>query len=243
MLRLFSNLYHVYNPEDSGESRFIYNNESHSGDPQQRTKCDSLLLFMDEADLTLHPEWQRRLVLILTAYLPQLFPADCVKDMQVILSTHSPLLLGDIPGENITYLPSKQKPDKTRTLPGETFGQNIHTILKESFFLENGTVGAFAAKRINYIAERLENIRKQAENAPDGQLLPTLEQELRALKREIDIVADGVLRFRLDQLYRAANRALLSDADIEDEIKKLIASLSPEAQGRWNLLNKGGQQP
>lgn len=204
MLRLFSNLYHVFDRSYSGGKGVIYNNESHSDDDTEKTPCDTVLLFMDEADLTLHPEWQRRLILILAAFLPQLYPPDCVKDMQVILSTHSPLLLGDIPSENISYLPSKKNRSKDWADPSglETFGENIHTILKESFFLENGTVGAFASKKINGLAKRLDEIRKQASG--NEALSSTLVGELTEIKQEIRIVAPGVLRARLEQMYRSA---------------------------------------
>ena len=251
MLRLFSNLYHVFDPNDRNGDGFIYNNESHSEDERQRTKCDSVLLFLDEADLTLHPEWQRRLILILTAFLPQLFPPKCVKDMQVILSTHSPLLLGDIPGENITYLPAKKRTDANKnekngegnTEHWETFGENIHTILKESFFLSNGTVGAFAARRINYIAQRLNWIRLQAIDTTNSEWRQSLKEELQTLKQGIDIVAPGVLRARLEQLYRIAEAALRPREETEIDMDKLLATvkrLPPEARQQLiTLLNKG----
>ena len=237
MLRLFSNLYHIFGIYDNGVSdrdNRIYNNESHSDDKSKKTICDSVLLFMDEADLTLHPEWQRRLILILTVILPQIFPPACAKDIQVILSTHSPLLLGDIPSENITYLPQKKEADRPSRPPEETFGQNIHTILKESFFLENGTVGAFAAKRINHIAARLKEIKLQA--AEEGRT-PVLEEDLKKLKQEIRIVAPGVLRARLEQLYRATEAELRSwegtnTMNNEERVVSAWQNLSPEQRQR-----------
>ena len=246
MLRLFSNLYHVFEPDNSGRDSFIYNNESHSEDRRKRTKCDSVLIFLDEADLTLHPEWQRRLVLIFTTFLPQLYPENCVKEMQVILSTHSPLLLGDIPGENVSYLSAKradasegQQLSENGTEQRETFGENIHTILKESFFLSNGAVGAFAAKRINFVAQRLNEIKEKAQNTTDSEARQGLKDDLQALKQEIDIVAPGVLRARLEQLYRSAETALRPREDMDKLLADIKRLSQEERQHLLALLNKG----
>lgn len=233
MLRIFSNLYHIFD-QDSGsdptEDYRIYNNETHSDNESEKTLCDSVLLFMDEADLTLHPEWQRRLISVLTTFVPQIYPPSCAKDVQLILSTHSPLILGDIPSENIMYLPAKEEhgaeqhtgegqaaqngslqesvraTEANRTVPVETFGQNIHTILKESFFLNKGTIGAFAGRRINALAERLEQIRMSAQD--EATSTSSAEEELRAIERSIRIIAPGILRTKLELLHREASVAL-----------------------------------
>lgn len=205
MLRIFSNLYFIFdrdynNSEKYGEYR-IYNYPSNPGNEIQ--ECNTILLFMDEADLTLHPEWQRRLIAILTTFIPQIYPASCAKDIQLVLTTHSPLLLGDIPNENITYLFNRKgRGDSSyRAVEGETFGQNIHTILKENFFLNNGTVGAFAAGKINRTAKRLSEIKNHiGENTDDA--------EMEKILTIIDLVAPGVLRNRLIELYMEAMSVL-----------------------------------
>lgn len=107
-------------------------------------------MFMDEADLTYHPEWQRRFVSILTAFIQEIYPKECCREVQIILSTHSPLLLGDMPSRNVIYLKKDEKTGITQTDGRgriETFGQNIHLILRDSFFLSDGTIGEFAGKR------------------------------------------------------------------------------------------------
>lgn len=216
MLRIFSNLYHIFDRDYSsgkyGDYK-IYNNENSRHKQRKKTECDTVLLFMDEADLTLHPEWQRCLIETLTTYIPQVYPTSCVRDIQLILTTHSPLLLGDIPGENITYLycqkeneQEEENVNRDSCIPGETFGQNIHTILRDSFFLSEGTVGAFAAKKINDAAERMVEIKKEASNANAG--ISFLQKELKGIREIINIVAPGVLRIKLEDLLRQAENAL-----------------------------------
>lgn len=202
MLRIFSNLYYIFD-RDYSSDRYgdykIYNNYN-PNNMKTRKECDTVLLFMDEADLTLHPEWQRRLVEILTIFIPQIYPATCVKDIQLILTTHSPLLLGDIPNENVAYLCIRTEEDDTSciAIKGETFGQNIHTILKDNFFLKNGAVGAFAAKKINNLAGRLAEIKAKVDEPKDNMMY---DEEMIEIRKNIDLVAPGMLRNRLEELY------------------------------------------
>ena len=198
MLRLFSWLFHIFprTAEDGGTRYDILNNPKHiynSGN-----KCDSVLLIMDEADLTFHPEWQRRLIHILTAFLPTIYPPECAKDLQLVLTTHSPLLLGDIPRENIRFLYRTEDNTQTSIDSSETFGQNIHTILKDSFFLEKGTVGQFASNKINALAKRLKKLQK------DGTKSNVSAVELETIRQTIDLVAPGILRTKLEQMYQDA---------------------------------------
>jgi hypothetical protein len=121
-----------------------------------------------------------------------------VKNLQMVLTTHSPLLLGDIPCENILFLPgqSQETPATYEEMP-ETFGQNIHTILKHSFFLEKGTVGDFAANRINLLAKRLRDLQEDRQYNIDN------PKEQAWIRQNIDLVAPGILRSKLEQLYQS----------------------------------------
>ena len=238
MLRLFSNLYHIfdrdYNIEGNGEFT-IYNNESN--DNTEKQPCDTVLLFMDEADLTLHPEWQRRLIHILTAFLPEIYPAPNTKDIQILLTTHSPLLLGDVPEENVTYL-SK---DGVK-MPGETFGQNIHTILRNGFFLYNGTVGEFAAAKINTTAKRLREI---SAHESDSQIQVS-HDEMNSLRMNVSLVASGILRNQLDLLLEDAERVTHSSESKHKEeqtVEQLIeAGTRLSSTERELLINALRQQ-
>lgn len=238
MLRIFSNLYYVFD-RDYSSGRYgdykIYNNDKHIRILGGGKECDTVILFMDEADLTLHPEWQRRLIASLTSCIPQIYPSSCVKSIQLILTTHSPLILGDIPSENITYLyldesdpeygqdidaedikVHEEKKEKHQLVPGETFGQNIHTILKENFFLNKGTVGAFAASKINMVAQRLDELKEPIAN---NENLVARINEMKELRKTLNLVAPGVLRNKLEELYKEAHLAI---EEIEAEQKRNI---------------------
>jgi predicted ATP-binding protein involved in virulence len=111
-------------------------------------KFETIILILDEPEVHLHPEWSRKLVYNIIDFLRQEF-ADI--KFQIILSTHSPFVLSDIPKDNIIFL-EKDNDGKSVIKQHElnTFGANIHTLLKDSFFMES-TIGEFAKYKINEV--------------------------------------------------------------------------------------------
>ena len=236
LLRLFSWLFHIF-PRTAEHGGYRYKIRNNPNDIYDRgVECDSVLLFVDEADLTFHPEWQRRLIHILTAFLPAIYSRDCgVKDLQLVLTTHSPLMLGDVPRENIHFLCRTDNGSLNQVIKkNETFGQNIHTILKESFFLENGTVGQFAANKINAMAKRLQDLQQSECNS----IMSVAEFE--AIRQTIALVAPGVLRAKLEQLLREVEgRMEMPDVDTlvtqtrrlsKEQRQRLLRQLQEDAE-------------
>lgn len=76
------------------------------------------VVLIDEIDLHLHPRWQRRLI----PKLQQTFP-NC----QLIVTTHSPLVLSYVPRENVMVLKDFQILNTTPY----TFGRDANSILFE----------------------------------------------------------------------------------------------------------------
>lgn len=116
----------------------------------------SILLLIDEGDLTLHPEWQRNYINILTEIINS---EVSDKQVQVILTTHSPLIISDLPIWNITML------ERNKNVVGievesrgieNTFAANIHNLYKNGQFLES-TTGEFAIKKVQNILDFLNS--------------------------------------------------------------------------------------
>ena len=61
---------------------------------------------MDEADLTLHPAWQVEFISNITYFFPKILPDKHLK-LQIFFTTHSPILLGDMPRQNVIYMDKK----------------------------------------------------------------------------------------------------------------------------------------
>lgn len=127
---------------------------------------NTLLLFMDEADIGYHPEWQREWFYIFPRMIEGLFSDKINISIQFIMATHSPLLLGDMPSRCSYFIESENQGLKLnnylRSTSGTeigTFGQNLYTILKSGFFLENSALGETAIKKSEEIAEAFRLFR------------------------------------------------------------------------------------
>ena len=171
LLSMFSSLYYIFDADYTNKKNgeyTIWNCEPEWPALSDKTACDSVVLMIDEADLSYHPEWQRQYISILTAFLPRIYPRDCCRDIQVILSTHSPLLLGDVPQENVIYLSCGADGNHVSVTKRDghgTFGQNVHLLFKDSFFLEHGTIGQFAQSKINGTYRELLDLEREIDRA------------------------------------------------------------------------------
>lgn len=105
----------------------------------------------DEVELYFHPEMQRQFVGLLMKSLRSVHFAN-LKGLNIMIATHSPFILSDIPGCNILGLG-----DHNKDL-GSTFGANIMEMLGNTFFME-ASIGDIARKEIGYIVELRERSR------------------------------------------------------------------------------------
>ncbi len=122
----------------------------------ERSNYTSKLLLIDEIDLYAHPEWQRK---IMDQLIYTINKIEKEKPVQIVVSSHSPLILSDFPRQNIIYM---NKRDGKTVVDNnddhkQSFGANIYTLLKEAFFLENGAVGEFAKKKIYEVYKELKS--------------------------------------------------------------------------------------
>lgn len=178
LLSLFASFYYIFDEDYTNKKhgdykivnrfsqQFFKLKRFEQSEQFKETKCDSVILLIDEADLTYHPEWQRVFIALLTAFLPKIYPLQCCQNIQIVLSTHSPILLSDVPQQNVIYL--KYNPEKHCTMVDDsvhagTFGQNIYLLFKDSFFLEKGTIGLFAQRKMNELVHNLKEIENVIE--------------------------------------------------------------------------------
>lgn len=112
------------------------------------------ILLLDEPDMYLHIEWQRTFIIDLLKFLETEFG-----NIQVILTSHSPFVISDIPKENIIFLDKEDgkivtgNPKKL----DNTFAANIHNLVKNGFFMPNSTIGEFAKSKIEEVSTHINN--------------------------------------------------------------------------------------
>lgn len=115
-------------------------------------KFRHVTIIFDEIELYFHPEMQRTFIANLIDGISQLSLKN-IRSIQIMLVTHSPFILSDIPKINVLFLKSDGHASTQEDM--KTFGANIHHILKNSFFLKDGTMGQFAQKEINKIIQEI----------------------------------------------------------------------------------------
>ena len=172
------------------------------------------ILLLDEADLGLHPMWKKRFINTILKSIPYFFEELTPKpNLQIILTTHDPLTLSDIPKHNVIFLEKPEGKCQISSRVQKTFGANITDLLADSFFLEKGLIGDFARKKINDVINWINENRNKTE---------INEEELERYQKVIELIDERVIKLKLSEMITE----LLPDNTfynkvIDDEIKRL----------------------
>lgn len=137
---------------------------------------ENLVLLIDEGDAFLHLGWQQKYVDYLdktSALLKRKF-----RSVQVVLATHSPVLMSDFPRECISILDSKNwfedLVEGTPSLtPSESFGAPLDAVVRQVG--QTGTMGAFAGQAIKSVVAEIS-------------------QGIQVSPERIDMIGDPVIR-------------------------------------------------
>ena len=208
-LRLLSILKVTFSNMSSGEAHFIDVFASIHGALQTRKRMivnpanpgeQTCILLLDEPDMSFHPEWSRTFIDNLTHFLNNTY-----KDInfQVIITTHSPLMLSDIQSDSIYCLGKDADGNLTVSNPKYGLLSGINDILIDGFFTES-LFGKFAENFANGIVTRLneleENIDKWQIDKDD------FDEEYKDLSNRIDILGGGLIKDSLMQRLEMAKK-------------------------------------
>jgi predicted ATPase/uncharacterized protein YktA (UPF0223 family) len=149
-----------------------------------------VLVFMDETELYFHPEWQQAFIKLLVDFLPKIYGKE--RAIQIVLTSHSPFIISDLPNHNVIFLQSKE--DGTcEVLPSgsmRSFSANIHHLFKDAFFMGRGLMGSFAEAKINSVINWLNLIEVFDEDI-------TKSKKYQEIKRFIEIVDEPIIKQQL----------------------------------------------
>lgn len=144
------NLHEKNNPEikiafetlSSGERQHIYaissllyhldnlNSVTNDKNNQERIIYNNVNIILEEIELYFHPELQQQFVEFLLTSIDQMDLRN-INGINIMLVTHSPYVLSDIPKSNVLAL--RKDNDEEKEIYLKTFGANIHDMLKNSF--------------------------------------------------------------------------------------------------------------
>jgi hypothetical protein len=116
-----------------------------------------VLLLLDEPDVYLHPEWQRKFIWLLLKFLQERYGERHY--FHVIVTTHSPFLLSDIPTENCVFLTLENGKTKVVEPEDRTLASNIYTLLSQGFFLEVG-IGEYIRQKLKEVLKEVKQFKE-----------------------------------------------------------------------------------
>lgn len=155
--------------------------------PQNNGLTNEILILIDEGDICFHPEWQKSFFDMTLKFLTKLFPEN---KLQLIFTSNTPFITSDLPKSNVIFL--KRAEDNSvfvfeqNNIKHQTFAANIHTLLSDSFYLNNSLIGDFARAKIKSILEYISN--------KDSVLDPIK-------KKEIDLIGEPILKRKILELW------------------------------------------
>ncbi len=198
-----------FNDLSDGEKRFL-GFFTHLANEIKHENDDNNFILLDEPDIYLHPNWQKKFINNLINFFKINYPN---KILYIFITSHSPFILSDLPKENVIFL-EKGKQVYPFDDGKQTFGANIHTLLSHGFFMKDGLMGEFAKSKIDDLINYLNNKESETKNDKDTRNI-------------IDIIGEPIIKRELQRMLK--NKMELSNKTeidtIKDEIKLLTKRL------------------
>lgn len=167
----------------------------------------NILLLIDDFDRDCHPEWQLKLLNETLKGFNKLFSEY---NFHIIFSTHSPLMLTDMPKSFILCLESINNminiDNRTINDPiiaevidieSETFGANVYDLYKNSFFLDNVFTGDFAKEKIDNAIKIIRTLHKKKQN--NAEITFNDNKSLLSAIHILNLIGEPILRNMLNE--------------------------------------------
>lgn len=186
----------------------------------------TLYVLFDEAELGFHPEWQRRFINDIERFISFLFLDKeggyfFNTKMQIIIASHSPFTISDLPKSNVVFL----RRNEERLFVSEeheieqTLGSNIHTLLSSSFYME-GRIGKKVETELYEIIELLTSEEEKGNS------------EILRIQNFIINFGEPIIKQRLESLF---NRKF--QFEYNDDLDK-VASLMQHKLAEIDKIRK-----
>jgi hypothetical protein len=216
----------------------------------QYDELRSVIFLLDELDGSFHPKWQQRIMKSLTEFIQKQYPK--VK-FQIILTTHSPVLLSDVPKENTVFVNNKSILEQ-EIEHEQTFAANIATLYYDSFFMEAGSIGEIAQSFIGNLIDTINETREaniesdinrkryfanmflSRQSSEFGDMnLQDSEKMIKKVKYLIDIIGEDFWRYKIEEQFNKLN---LMEED-NNKIEKLLSEFKElEKTDRKEFIHK-----
>lgn len=179
----------------------------------RRVKYRHINIVLDEIELYFHPEYQRKYIDYLIKSIRSIRLTE-IESINLLLATHSPFILSDIPESNVLFLDEGKQQEGI----SETFASNIHTLYKNNFFVKGMPIGEFAKNKIKVLFEKVKKSQSS-----DIEIL-----------NEINLVGEHLLKSQLIKIYNQNSPLDLIKkvSELEQEVKILRSKINDTNSNR-----------
>ena len=204
----------VFERMSSGERQFLFylstilyhiKNLDSVIDDKESVHYNNVNIVLEEVELYFHPEYQKQFISRLINYL-EIAKFENIKHFNIIIATHSPFILSDIPEYNIMFLEDGVQINDSVNLV--TFGANIHDLLRHGFFMKSGTMGDFAKIKIEAIVDEILE-------------MPISSSRANELFKLIEIIGEPVLQERLVFMLQGKMNIKTKDVIIKELLEEV----------------------
>ncbi|WP_343669060.1 AAA family ATPase [Chitinophaga sp.] len=198
-------------------SSILYHIRNIDSIQDDENKYNYVTILLDEIELYFHPNMQRLFIKKLLHALSKLDSG--LYGIHILLATHSPFILSDLQQQKILKL-KKGKVESSEN-GYNSFAANIHDLLADEFFLNDGFMGAFAKEKIeitinilNYLIAKGKGLKDEMKlyknnlemldywtGKPQGW---DVELEKSNISQLIDIIGEPLIKDKLNAMYRIA---------------------------------------
>lgn len=182
ILSIHTLLYHILNvnsnhPVSGGDKNTAY------------YSYKNILVLLDEVELYFHPDYQKAYINELINLLKSFEPSiPNIESIQFIFSTHSPFILSDIPSQYVLKLnDGNAEPHDSEK---NSFAANIHNLLKDEFFLKDGTMGKYAKHWVENLITEIDKLKKYDKG------------KIHAISQKIDLIGEDLIRNGVNHLLK-----------------------------------------
>ena len=190
LLDLFSRLYSLAKHDKNNMRYYLAENTSDSDYER------NAVLLLDEIDNSLHPEWQRKIIAALVAFIDKVYQGT---NTQIVLTTHSPIMLSDIPRQDTVFLQKDSETGRTISVESEeTFAANIFSLFRNAFFLDESGIGSFAEDKLCTLIDMIKKL-----DSYDGKTSVYIEKK-KEIKKRIRCIGDPYVQHKFELEYLSA---------------------------------------
>lgn len=175
---------------------------------ERRLAYEYVNIMLDEIELYFHPEFQRTFLKELLNQLDYVDYTKGIKGINIMLITHSPFILSDIPKQNCLFLEKTGVyTQSVRRDNLHTFGGNIYDMLRNSFFIKD-SVGSYAKSRIDEIIDNVNKvfvIRKKTNSgekisSKEKQVINQIKEKETKYRNIISMIDDSLIKNKISQM-------------------------------------------